>query len=60
VLVVGLSDRWSEDGLGAVRTALAAAPPAPTVLVRRAPAADGRAPPDAATRFGWSLTGTAR
>jgi len=60
LLVVGLSDRWSEEGLGTVRTELAAAPPAPTVLVRRAPGPDGLAPADAPTRFGWSLTGAAR
>ena len=36
LLVVGLSDRWREQGLGRMRGALAAAPPAPMVLVRRA------------------------
>ena len=60
VLVVGLSDRWPEEGLGVVRTELAAAPPAPTVLVRRAPGPGGLAPADAPTHFGWSLTGAAR
>ena len=53
LLVVGLSDRWREEGLGRTRGRLAAAPPAPTVFVRRASAADERA----GTRFGWSLTG---
>jgi DNA-binding SARP family transcriptional activator len=55
LLVVGLSDRWSEEGLGAVRTQLVESPPAPTVLVRRGAAA-GIAPEQAPTRFGWSLT----
>jgi hypothetical protein len=53
LLIVGFPDSWPEDGLGRVRSQLAAAPPAPTVLVRRGA---GRQSP-AATRFTWSLTG---
>jgi DNA-binding SARP family transcriptional activator len=60
LLVVGLSDRWSDEGLGAIRTELAAAPPAPTVFVRRGRGPGGLAPADAPTRFGWSVTGAAR
>jgi DNA-binding SARP family transcriptional activator len=56
LLVVGLSDRWREEGLGAIRGRLAAGPPAPTVLVRRGAARPGLAPDDPRTRFGWSLT----
>jgi hypothetical protein len=56
LLVVGLSDRWREEGLGAIRGRLAARPPAPTVLVRRGAARPGLAPDDPRTRFGWSLT----
>jgi DNA-binding SARP family transcriptional activator len=56
LLVVGLSDRWREEGLGRARTQLAAAPPAPTVLVRRGPRPGGLAPDGTSTRFGWSLT----
>jgi hypothetical protein len=55
LLVVGLSDRWSDEGLGPVRARLVEAPPAPTVLVRRG-GATGMAPEQAPTRFGWSLT----
>jgi len=55
-LVVGLSDRWKQEGLGAVRAQLVATPPAPTVLVRRGTGAAGMAPEQAPTRFGWSLT----
>jgi DNA-binding SARP family transcriptional activator len=54
LLVVGLSDRWREEGLGRTRAALVNAPPAPTVLVRRAPSEPWRE--DAASRFTWSLT----
>jgi DNA-binding SARP family transcriptional activator len=60
LLVVGLSDRWREEGLGGVRTRLAAAPPAPIVLVRRGPAPGGLAPEDTRTRFTWSLTASGR
>jgi DNA-binding SARP family transcriptional activator len=60
LLVVGLSDRWREEGLGRIRTQLAAAPPAPTVLVRRRAAPGGLAPDDTQTRFTWSLTASGR
>jgi len=57
LLVVGLSDRWRDEGLGRVRAELADAPPAPTVFVRRGPRPGGLAPDGTRTRFGWSLTG---
>jgi DNA-binding SARP family transcriptional activator len=60
LLVVGLSDAWQQVGLGPVRAALVASPPAPTVLVRRGPRPGGLAPPDSLTRFSWSLTAGAR
>jgi DNA-binding SARP family transcriptional activator len=59
LLVVGLSDRWRQEGLGGVRSRLVEAPPAPTVLVRRGPRPGGLAPPETATRFGWSVTARA-
>ena len=59
LLVVGLSERWRQEGLGQVRTALVEAPPAPMVLVRRGPRPGGLAPAETRTRFGWSLTGGA-
>ena len=60
LLVVGLSERWRQEGLGQVRTALVEAPPAPMVLVRRGARPGGLAPAETRTRFGWSLTGGAR
>jgi hypothetical protein len=57
LLVVGLSDGWRDNGLGAIRARLASAPPAPTVLVRRGAGQAGLAPEDSGTRFRWSLTG---
>jgi Bacterial transcriptional activator domain len=60
LLVVGLSDRWREEGLGGIRTRLATAPPAPTLLVRRGSVSPGLARDDTATRFAWSLTAGGR
>ena len=56
LLVVGVSERWRQEGLGRVRGALVETPPAPTALVRRGPRPGGLAPPETITRFGWSLT----
>jgi DNA-binding SARP family transcriptional activator len=56
LLVVGLSDRWREEGLGRVRGELAKAPPAPTAFVRRGTRPAGLAPAETRTPFGWSLT----
>jgi hypothetical protein len=60
LLVVGLSDRWREEGLGRIRGALAASPPAPTILLRRGTRPGGLAPVETHTPFGWSLTRPAR
>ncbi len=57
LLVIGLSERWREEGLGRVRSEIAEAPPAPTVLVRRGPRPGGLAPAETRTHFSWSLTG---
>jgi DNA-binding SARP family transcriptional activator len=59
LLVVGLSDRWRQEGLGRVRSELAETPPAPTVFVRRGPRPGGLAPAETRTHFSWSLTGSA-
>jgi DNA-binding SARP family transcriptional activator len=56
LLVVGLSERWRQEGLGPLRAGLADAPPAPTVFARRGPRPGGLAPPETRTRFSWSLT----
>jgi hypothetical protein len=59
LLVVGLSERWRQEGLGRVRDEIAQAPPAPTVFVRRGTRPGGLAPAETRTRFSWSLTGAA-
>ena len=60
LLVVGLSERWRQEGLGSMRAAIADSPPAPTVFVRRGPRPGGLAPPETRTSFSWSMTGTMR
>jgi DNA-binding SARP family transcriptional activator len=59
LLVVGLSERWREEGLGRTRQELAEEPPAPTVFVRRGVRPGGLAPAETRTRFSWSMAGTA-
>ena len=54
VLVVGLSERWREEGLGAVRVAVAAATRAPVLFVRAGLTARGLAPSQTMTRFTWT------
>lgn len=55
LLVVGLSERWRTEGLGEMRSLLAAKPPAPMVFVRRGLRPGGIAPPVTLTRFTWSI-----
>jgi DNA-binding SARP family transcriptional activator len=57
LLVVGLSERWRQEGLGRARSQLAEAPPSPMVFIRRGTRPGGLAPPETRTRFSWSLTG---
>jgi DNA-binding SARP family transcriptional activator len=54
LVVLGLSDRWAQEGLGAARLAVAREAPSPVVLVRRGVRPGGLAPPEARTRFTWS------
>jgi Kef-type K+ transport system membrane component KefB len=57
LLVVGLSDRWRQEGLGPTRSAIARAAPAPTLFVRRGLRPGALAPRDDVTRFTWSGVG---
>jgi DNA-binding SARP family transcriptional activator len=54
LVVVGLSERWTQEGLGAARLEVARDAPSPVVLVRRGVRPGGLAPPEARTRFTWS------
>jgi hypothetical protein len=55
LVVVGLPERWRGDGLGRVRTALAARAGPPALLVRRGLRPGGLAPRESLTRFTWTL-----
>jgi DNA-binding SARP family transcriptional activator len=54
LIIVGLSDRFAREGLGAARIEIAGSAEAPVVLVRRGLRPGGVAPPRALTRFTWS------
>jgi Kef-type K+ transport system membrane component KefB len=58
LLVVGLSERWREEGLGPVRSAIARTAPASTLFVRRGTRPGALAPRDNVTRFTWSAIGS--
>jgi DNA-binding SARP family transcriptional activator/class 3 adenylate cyclase len=55
LLVVGLSDRWSQEGLGAVRLELARDARVPTLLVRKGLRPGGLTPPERMSRYTWSF-----
>jgi Kef-type K+ transport system membrane component KefB len=57
LLVIGLSDRWREEGLGPVRHEIAGAAPAPIIFVRRGLRPGALAPRTDVTRFTWSHVG---
>ncbi len=55
LVVVGLPERWTRDGLGHVRSALAGSAGPPALLVRRGLRPGGLAPRESLTRFTWTL-----
>ena len=59
LLVVGLSERWRDEGLGETRSAIARSAAAPILFVRRGTRAGALAPRDNVTQFGWSSAGMA-
>ncbi len=55
LLVVGLSDRWRDEGLGPVRSEIAKSAEAPTLFVRRGTRPGALAPRSGdVSRFAWS------
>lgn len=56
LLVIGLSERWGEEGLGMTRWAIARSVPRPVLFVRRGLRPGGITPEVSATRFAWSMT----
>jgi Kef-type K+ transport system membrane component KefB len=57
LLVIGLSERWRDEGLGPTRSEIAKAAPAPVLFVRRGTRPGALAPPEDVTRFTWSAPG---
>ena len=55
LLVVGLSERWAEEGLGVARLDLARDAGVPTLLVRKGLRPGGLTPPERMTRYTWSF-----
>ena len=55
LLVLGLSERWRTEGIGAFRLELARSATPPVLLVRRGLRPGGLAPHGSMTRFTWSL-----
>jgi hypothetical protein len=57
LLVIGLSDRWKQEGLGPTRSEIAKAAPSATLFVRRGLRPGALAPRGNETRFTWSSPG---
>jgi DNA-binding SARP family transcriptional activator len=55
IVVVGLPERWQDDGLGHVRAVLAESARPPVLLVRSGLRPGGLAPRESLTRFTWTL-----
>jgi DNA-binding SARP family transcriptional activator len=55
LVVLGLSDRWRQEGLGAGRLAVARGSKPATLLVRGGVRPGGLAPRESVTRYTWSL-----
>jgi DNA-binding SARP family transcriptional activator len=55
LVVLGLSERWRVEGVGAARLDVARACSVPTMLIRTGIRPGGLAPPEAFTRFTWTM-----
>jgi DNA-binding SARP family transcriptional activator len=55
LLLLGLSERWSREGLGSMRLGLAQKAGVPTLFVRRGLRPGGLTPPERMTRYTWSF-----
>jgi DNA-binding SARP family transcriptional activator len=55
LVVLGLSDRWRQEGIGAGRLEVARSVRAPALLVRGGVRPGGLAPNESMTRYTWSL-----
>lgn len=57
LLLIGLSERWRKEGLGATRQPIARTAPAPILFVRCGERPGALAPATDVTTFGWSSAG---
>jgi hypothetical protein len=57
LLVIGLSERWRQEGLGPTRSEIARLAPAATLFVRRGTRPGALAPHGDVSRFTWSSAG---
>jgi DNA-binding SARP family transcriptional activator len=55
LVVVGISERWRREGIGAARRALVRDARPSTLLVHHGPRPGGLAPRETRTRFSWSI-----
>jgi DNA-binding SARP family transcriptional activator len=55
LVVLGLSRRWRDDGLGPARHEVLVATEVPVILARKGTRPGGLTPPEELTRFTWSL-----
>jgi DNA-binding SARP family transcriptional activator len=60
LVVVGLSDAWRQQGLGATRLAVVKGARPPTLIVRGGLRPGGLAPEGSLTRFTWTLAGASQ
>ena len=60
LLVIGLSDRWQQEGLGETRSQIARSAGVPVLFVRRGTRPAALAPRENFTRFSWSSAGVLR
>jgi DNA-binding SARP family transcriptional activator len=60
IVVLGLSVRWRQEGLGQTRLEVARRARLPVLLVRKGPRPGGLAPSETLTRFTWSLRSATR
>jgi DNA-binding SARP family transcriptional activator len=60
LVVIGISSRWSTDGIGSTRRSLIEAGHPPLLLVHRGQRPGGLAPRESDTRFTWSINTSIR
>ena len=60
LVISGVSERWSSEGLGATRLELAQSARSPVLFLRRGQRPSGLSPPERLTLYRWSMTAVAR